>query len=128
MKTYAKIINEETKLCDIGTGTDTAYYESIGMSEQEVEEAYNGSWYLKGYAPEKPESVKGEEVRLKRDRYLREYVDPLQLVIRWEGLTEEERAHYKEYRQYLLNIPQEEAFPNNDVLTYEEWLKELKHV
>lgn len=51
---YAKVINEETKEVNVGLGTNTVFYESIGMTEQEVEKAYNGSWYLKGYAPQKP--------------------------------------------------------------------------
>ena len=59
---YAKIINEETKVCSVGIGTDTAFYKSIGMSEMEVEQAYNGEWYLKGYAPVKPEPTLEEQV------------------------------------------------------------------
>ena len=51
MKVYAQIIDEETKQVNIGTGTNTAFYKSIGMTEMEVEQAYNGSYYLKGYAP-----------------------------------------------------------------------------
>ena len=59
---YAKIINEETKECQVGYGTDITYYASIGMHEMEVEQAYNGSWYLKGYAPAKPEPTIEEQV------------------------------------------------------------------
>ena len=59
---YAKIINEETKLCDVGLGTNTDFYKSIGMAEMEVEQAYNGSWYLKGYTPAKPEPTIEEQV------------------------------------------------------------------
>lgn len=51
---YAKIINHETKQCDVGTGTNAEFYKSIGMNEMDVEQAYNGQWYLSGYAPEKP--------------------------------------------------------------------------
>lgn len=51
---YAKIENEATKLCSVGIGTDTAFYESIGMTEMDVEEAYDGKWYIKGYAPAPP--------------------------------------------------------------------------
>ena len=51
MKVYAQIIDEETKQVNIGTGTNTTFYKSIGMTEMEVEQAYNGSYYLKGYAP-----------------------------------------------------------------------------
>lgn len=128
MKRYAKVINQETKLCDVACGTDTEYYKSIGMSEQEVEQAYNGQWYIKGYAPEKSDSIKATEIRLLRDKYLKEYIDPMQLIIRWDTLTSEEQAYYKAYRQYLLNIPQEETFPNNQVLTYTQWREETKDV
>lgn len=61
MKKYAKIINEETKLCDVGLGTNSASYQSSGMTEQEVEQAYDGNWYLAGYAPEKPEPTYEEQ-------------------------------------------------------------------
>ena len=62
MKKYAKVINEETKLCEVGLGTNSAFYQSIGMTEMEVEQAYNGQWYLKGYAPAKPEPTIKEQV------------------------------------------------------------------
>ena len=62
MKKYAKVVNKETKLCEVGVGTNTSFYASIGMTEMEVEQAYNGEWYLKGYAPEKPEPTIEEQV------------------------------------------------------------------
>lgn len=62
MLKYAKVIDEQTKLCEVGTGTDSEYYQSIGMTEQEVEQAYDGRWYLAGYAPKKPlEELKTEK-------------------------------------------------------------------
>ena len=61
MKKYAKIINEETKQCEVGLGTNAAFYKSIGMTELEVEQAWNGVFYISGYAPEKPESIKAAE-------------------------------------------------------------------
>lgn len=50
---YAKIIDHETKLCEVGAGTNAEFYKSIGMTEMDVEQVYNGSWYLAGYAPAK---------------------------------------------------------------------------
>jgi hypothetical protein len=50
---YAKIVNNETKQCEVGTGTNAEFYKSIGMTEMEVEQAFDGQWYLKGYAPKK---------------------------------------------------------------------------
>ena len=122
MKKYAKIINEETKEVSIGTGTNTKYYQSIGMTEMEVEQAYNGSWYLQGYAPEKPQEVKEQEVRATRNRYLETYVDPFQLVIRWGTLSETEQGYLIEYRQYLLDYPNSEGWWEEEPLTYEDWL------
>ena len=73
---YAKIINEETKLCDIGDGTNSAFYKSIGMTEMEVELGYDGSWYVKGYAPAKPEPTKEEQQKAREEAYIAK-VDPI---------------------------------------------------
>lgn len=62
MKKYAKVINEETKACNVGLADNVSFYKSIGMTLQDVEQAYNGSWYLEGYAPEKPVSSVAEKV------------------------------------------------------------------
>ncbi len=61
MKKYAKIINEETKICEVGIGTNTDFYKNLGMEEIEVEQAYNGYWYVAGYAPKKPQELINEE-------------------------------------------------------------------
>lgn len=59
---YAKVVNNATKECEVGIGTNSAFYISQGMTEQDVEQAYNGGWYLAGYAPVKPqeEVIKGQ--------------------------------------------------------------------
>ena len=76
---YAKIINEETKQCEVGIGTNVEFYKSIGMTEMEVEQAYNGDWYIKGFAPEEPIAEKNEKIRAERQaRYVAES-DPLRL-------------------------------------------------
>lgn len=59
---YAKIINNVTKLCEVGLGDAADYYKSLGMTTMEVEQAYNGSWYLEGYAPIKPEPSLEEQL------------------------------------------------------------------
>lgn len=73
---YAKIVNEETKECQVGTGTNVKFYQSIGMAEMDVEQAYNGFWYVKGYAPEKPAPTYEEVQKARANAYARE-VDPL---------------------------------------------------
>lgn len=61
---YAKVINEETKECQVGLGTNVAFYQSIGMVEMDAEQCtWNGRWYLTGYVPEKPEPSKEEKIK-----------------------------------------------------------------
>ena len=48
---YCKYDNETKKCLEVGTGTNTEFYKSIGMVDMEVEQAYDGSYWLKGYAP-----------------------------------------------------------------------------
>lgn len=77
---YAKIVNEETKQCEVGVGTNAKFYQSIGMTEMDVELAYNGQWYIAGYAPVEPEPTieeKNEEIRQTRAKLYAELVDPL---------------------------------------------------
>ena len=118
MKKYAKILDNESKVCSVGIGTDTEFYRSIGMTEQEVEQAWNGAWYIKGYAPEKPTEQKETEARAERDQRID--------AIRWRieryqtqaaaGLeTTDTAEHYKAillYVQALRDIPEQEGFPD----------------
>lgn len=86
---YAKIINEETKQCEVGIGTNAAFYQSIGMTETDVEQAYNGNWYVIGYAPEEPAPTE-EEQRQKREVAYTQEVDPITCHI--ERLKDEEQT------------------------------------
>lgn len=95
---YAKIINEETKQCEVGTGTNTKFYKSIGMTEMDVEQAYNGQWYVKGYAPAEPETEKQARVRGIRNQMLDESD---KYMVSDFPLTDEERVQMGLYRQYL---------------------------
>lgn len=62
---YAQIINEITKQVAVGLGTDSAYYESIGMAQMEVEYCeWNKCWYVAGYVPQKPEPTHDEQIEI----------------------------------------------------------------
>ena len=71
---YAKIVDEETKLCEVGLGNNVEFYKSLGMTEMDVELAYNGSWYVSGYCPEQPAPTY-EEVDQMRIEYRKEHID-----------------------------------------------------
>ena len=77
MKKYAIIIDEETKVCQVGLGDNVEFYQSLGFEEMEVEQAWNGDWYVLGYAPKKPlEAYKQEklnELKTLKDEKLSEF-------------------------------------------------------
>lgn len=112
MKKYAKVINEETKLCEVGLGTNSSFYQSIGMTEMEVEQAYDGAWYLSGYAPAKPEPTKEEQQKARQEAYKAE-VDPItchinrlkdeeqtpEVIAEIAQLVEERKAKVEEIKQ-----------------------------
>lgn len=51
---YAKITDEQTGLCKVGTGTNAEFYQSIGMTEQDVcQSSVDGNWYLSEKCPQK---------------------------------------------------------------------------
>lgn len=126
---YAKIINEETKLCEVGLGTNSNFYQSIGMTEMEVEQAYDGSWYIKGFAPEKPEPTKEEQQKARQEAYKAE-VDPItchiqrlgdeeqtvELITEIAKLVEERKAKVEEIKQRY-KYPVEETNSSDGVLS-----------
>ena len=120
MLLFAKIEDEATKRVVVGLGTNTKFYQSIGMSEMEVEQAYDGSWYLKGFAPEKPVEEKEAEVRSVRNQYL-EQTDKYMIVD--YPITDDERELYKQYRTYLRDYTLSENWWESNPLKFEEWNK-----
>lgn len=82
-----------------------AYLESVNLPEPTVEE-------------------KQENVRNVRNQYLETYVDPYQLVIRWNSLTEQEQTDLTNYRQYLLDYTNGENWWEQNPLTFDEWKEE----
>ena len=71
---YAKVINQETKQCEVGLGTNSAFYEKIGMTQQDVEQCeWNSQWYLAGSVPQEP----AEQVKAKQIATLKEQLNDL---------------------------------------------------
>lgn len=79
MLKYAKLINEETKKCVVGDSTNADFYKSIGMEKMEVEQAYDGAWYVKGYAPQPSIEYQNEQICKQRQVRYKVESDPLRL-------------------------------------------------
>ena len=101
MRKFAKIENEETKEVSVGIGTNTEFYKSIGMTEMDVEQAYNGQWYVKGFAPVQPEPTEYEKAQARIAELKAEItsVDYKQFKYLRGELTAEEWKEVKAYIQ-----------------------------
>ena len=56
---YAKVINEQTGLCEVGTGTNSKFYQSIGMTKLDVQQSdIDNAWYLTEKCPMKTDEEK----------------------------------------------------------------------
>ena len=122
MRLLAKISNEETKQVDVADLRQKDHFEKIGFFEMEVEQAYDGSWYLKGYAPEKPTKQKEVEVRAVRNQYL-EQTD--KFMITDYPITDEERELYKQYRTYLRDYTLTDNWWVSEPQKFEEWASSI---
>lgn len=61
---YAKVINNETGLCEVGEGTNAEFYKSIGMIELDVEQSdIDFNWYLAEKCPHKSDEEKLQEAK-----------------------------------------------------------------
>lgn len=98
MLKYAKVVNEETKLCEVGLGTNTDFYKSIGMTEMEVEQAYDGSWYVEGFSPVEPEKSYSEKRALEypsiQDQLDMLYWDKVNGTNNWQETIADIKAKY----------------------------------
>ena len=129
MKKYAIITNEQTKSVAVGEKGSVEFFTSIGMSEMDVEQAYDGSWYLVGYAPEKPAPTKEEISALREQAYIKE-VDILHaqkmrktILNTW---TEEDEANYiAEVKRLSEDIANRYPYPEETVTEIVEEQLEL---
>lgn len=167
MEKYAKIINEDTKLCEVGLGnpdkifeeriipeksheevipaeydeegnlikdeetitvideeehteiiTVGDWYKSLGMTEMEVEQAYNGSWYIAGFAPEKPAPTREELSALREQAYIKE-VDILHAQRQRKTIlgtwTEQDEANYiAEVKRLSADVANRYPYPDEE--------------
>lgn len=88
----------------------------------------NNEWIYEEIAQPEPEPEPEptiEELQTKvrsiRNNYLESFVDPKQLVLVWDGLSEEERQLYADYRTYLLDYTKLEGWYLQNPLTLDEW-------
>ena len=75
------------------------------------------------HSKDKEVEVKSEKVRKVRNSYLVKYVDPKQLFLVWNSLTDAEKADYTGYRTYLLDYTKLPEWYERSPKTLEEWIR-----
>lgn len=70
MEKYAKVLDIETNEVSVAVGSR----HPDDYTLMEVEEAFDGRWYVKGYAPEKPQPSY-DEIKELRKEYRRSHID-----------------------------------------------------
>ena len=75
------------------------------------------------HSKDKEVEVKSEKVRKVRNSYLVKYVDPKQLFLVWNSLTDAEKAEYTGYRTYLLDYTKLPEWYEHSPKTLEEWIR-----
>lgn len=88
------------------------------IREGELAVGYDGKFYLPDRVPEKPLAQKAAEVREVRDRLL---ASSDKMMLNDYPITDEKRQQYRQYRQYLRDLPAREGFPELEVKTFEQW-------
>lgn len=138
---YAQIVNEITKQCNVGLGTDTKFYESLGFIKLNVEQSHDGNWYLEGYAPQKSSEEQLEELKLQkkeelkqaRDNYLKlnhydfSENDKFNIMNLLDNYTESDRTNYIEFLKNDL-IPKYNNFSNQIKETTINNIEELRNL
>lgn len=129
MLKYAKLVNEETKLCEVGLGTNIEFYKAIGMVELDVEQSsLDGNWYLIGYAPQKDKTILIKEKKDERTNIINSYMWRIQRYEQQKTLgietTDSDKIYLAllSYIQYLRDLPGIKNFLKNKILSFEEWL------
>lgn len=85
---YAKIINQETGLCEVGLGTNASFYQSIGMTQLDVQQSdIDNNWYLSEKCPMKTDEEKEREERQRLNNLSMTRGDVFEALILAKGLT-----------------------------------------
>ena len=108
---FAKVKDKLTGLCNVGLGSNTDFYKSIGMVELDVEQSEkDNQWYL---ATQCPHYTPEEKEEIERERINRLTMTPLDFLnfLKSTGLTDRDVDNYleanidvKHQLQYCQNV------------------------
>lgn len=115
--------NMEDEIHSEFTEISKEYYDSLFEEQSKGMEIHNKDGYPVAEPHIATEEEKAASVRAVRDMYLQES-DIQMLPDNYAKLSDEEKENWAAYRQYLRDVPQSENFPNEKVLTFDEFMSQ----
>lgn len=112
------VLNSSTKVCEniieLNSADEfIAYKPGIELAPNQTGEI---GWTWTGTAWNNPNEHTAEQkaarIRQQRDQILKHIVDSMS-PMRWNALTDQQRTDWTAYRQALLDITEQETFPNS---------------
>jgi hypothetical protein len=119
-KMFIKETDKETgKVLEYFSGTDFVWAKEQGFYEEEVEQAYNGTWYVAGHAPEKPLPT-FEEISSLREKAYEKEVDKLHAqknrkMVLGTWTQEDEEEYIKEVKARSESIAERYPYPQEEI-------------
>ena len=112
---YAKITNQETGLCEVGLGTNTEFYTSIGMELLDVQQSdVDNNWYLAQKCPMKTDEQKEQEERERVAMLSLTRGDVFRALYQAKGVTRTEIRTMIENNELITNAQRELALIDFD--------------
>jgi hypothetical protein len=116
----ACVINSDTGYCENIINLDddgifVPYKQGIEIAPDnsgEIGWIWNGSNWIEPQPNPPTLEEKTSRIRSKRDGQLRRNIDIINGP-RWSAMTPEKQSEWMSYRQALLDVPQQEGFPDN---------------
>ncbi len=88
---YAKIVDEITGLCEVGLGTNNKFYQSVGMTQMDVQQSdIDENWYLTVKCPMKTDEQKAQEEAQRIAMLSLTRGDVFRAVVKSKGVTKAE--------------------------------------
>lgn len=114
---YYRIIDEKTNEIQVYFGNSADFASKNGFYQRaDVEQCEtSGRFYLSGCMPQEE---KANDVRVERNFKLT--ATDIKMLPDYP-IDEEARQEYKDYRQYLRDIPEDELFPDIGILDFDTW-------
>lgn len=110
LNSVTKEVINIVSLNSIGEHNPTPGVEVAPQHDGDIGWIWNGSGWTDPSNPGLTEEQLTNQIRRKRDKALKRVVDKMNAV-RWETLTQQQKDNYINYRQALLDIPQQPGFP-----------------